>query len=84
MNHSTEAGPEEHATASRDGIDFPERWGTPRGAKFSDERRAWIAENIRRDSTDPEVRRARQATARRLSQDAEIAALQALVDTMRG
>lgn len=27
---------------------FPRSWGPPRGSTFSDERRAWVANNVRR------------------------------------
>ncbi|MEO7980333.1 MAG: hypothetical protein ABI807_05525 [Sporichthyaceae bacterium] len=51
---------------------FPEAWGTPRGAPSSDERRDWVAAQVRRHvldrklTSDPDLRAAYMARRRQV------------------
>lgn len=52
------------AARSRGISDFPKRWGTPQGERFSEERQAWIRKNIEEDDRDPELRQSKELMRR--------------------
>ena len=47
-------------------VDFPAEWGTPPGARFSEERARWVIDNVNRMETDP-LRRLKRAQVRQLN-----------------
>ncbi|NYI78739.1 hypothetical protein [Nocardioides panzhihuensis] len=53
-------GTVEIAARARGIADFPKRWGTPQGDRFSEERQAWIRRNIEEDERDPEFRQKKE------------------------
>ncbi len=65
-----ECSAEQQECAPEERAGFPAEWGTPPGSPFSDERAAWVREQVVRHAPKAEARRrdaARRAAVTRLA-----------------